>query len=91
MLKAVAYFHCKMENIHPFSDGNGRTGHLLVNYLLMLYNRPPMVIHNEDKNEYYKALQDWDEKLSIARMVEFFRGQIVKTWHKRLERFYKNI
>ena len=90
VLKAAAYFHCKMENIHPFSDGNGRTGRLLVNYLLMLYNHPPMVIHNEDKNEYYQALQDWDENLSIKRMVDFFKGQIVKTWHKRLEKFYKD-
>lgn len=89
VLKAAAYFHCKMENIHPFSDGNGRTGRLLVNYLLMLYNHPPMVIHNEDKNEYYEALQDWDEKLSIDKMINFFKGQIVKTWHKRLEKFYK--
>lgn len=82
VLKAAAYFHCKMENIHPFSDGNGRTGRLLVNYLLMLYNHPPMIIFNEDKKLYFAALRQWDEEQSIDRMVEFLQYEIDKTWKK---------
>ena len=35
-LTAAAYFHAKFENIHPFADGNGRTGRLAMNYLLVL-------------------------------------------------------
>ena len=52
---AAVYFHAKFENIHPFSDGNGRTGRLAMNYFLLQYNHPPIVIHEEDKNLYSKA------------------------------------
>ena len=41
-LTAAAFFHAKMENIHPFADGNGRTGRLLMNYYLILHNHPPV-------------------------------------------------
>ena len=87
ILKATAFFHCKMENIHPFSDGNGRTGRLLVNYLLISYNHPPAIIFNEDKNDYYKALSDWDEKQSIETMTAFMKEEIKKTWKKQVEKF----
>ena len=52
-LTAAAYFHAKFENIHPFADGNGRTGRLLVIYLLLLYNHPPIIFPSETKKEYY--------------------------------------
>lgn len=44
-LTAAAFFHAKFENIHPFADGNGRTGRLVMNYLLVIHNHPPIVIH----------------------------------------------
>lgn len=84
VLKAAAYFHCKMENIHPFSDGNGRTGRLLVNHLLINYNNPPMIIYNEDKKQYFNALRAWDERQSISEMVSFIQEQVIKTWHKQV-------
>lgn len=80
ILKGAAYFHCKMENIHPFSDGNGRVGRLLVNYLLILHNHPPLIFFNEDKNEYYEALGEWDKKLSIDKMVAFLKKELIKSW-----------
>lgn len=88
VIKAAAYLHCKMENIHPFSDGNGRTGRLLVNHLLMQYNNPPMIIFNEDKKEYFKALRTWDEKQSISEMVIFIKQQVVKTWEKQVIKIF---
>ena len=45
VLTAAAYFHAKFENIHPFADGNGRTGRLAMNYFLVLRDHPPIVIH----------------------------------------------
>ena len=48
-LTAAAYFHAKLENIHPFADGNGRTGRITMNYLLLLLRHPPVIIHEEDR------------------------------------------
>lgn len=56
-LTAAAYFHAKFENIHPFADGNGRTGRLAMNYFLVLHDHPPIVIHEEDRKAYYAALE----------------------------------
>ena len=50
-LTAAAYFHAKFENIHPFADGNGRTGRLLMNYFLLLHGHPPVIIHEEDRKD----------------------------------------
>lgn len=44
--------------IHPFVDGNGRTGRLLLNLELMKSGYPPAVIHKEDRLAYYDALDE---------------------------------
>ena len=86
VLTAAAYFHAKFENIHPFADGNGRTGRLLMNYFLILNNHPPITIFAEDKKEYYSALEAWDERQDLKLLVSFLESQTVKTWEKQLER-----
>ena len=83
-LTVAAYFHAKFENIHPFSDGNGRTGRLLMNYLLILMNHPPIVIHEEDRKAYYDALECFDSNLDLKPFQEFLKMQTVKTWEKSL-------
>ena len=85
-LTAAAYFHVKFENIHPFADGNGRTGRLAMNYILVILNHPPIVVHEEDRKEYYTALEAWDDRQDLKVMLEFLRKQAVKTWQKRVER-----
>ncbi len=85
-LTAAAYFHAKFENIHPFADGNGRTGRLLMNYLLLLHDHPPVIIHEEDRKGYYAALEAWDERQELDPLVSFLREQTVKTWQKQIER-----
>ena len=85
-LIAAAYFHVKFENIHPFADGNGRTGRLAMNYLLVLLNHPPIIIHEEDRKDYYAALEAWDTNQSLDVMVNFLQSQTIKTWEKRIFR-----
>lgn len=89
VLIAAAYFHAKFENIHPFADGNGRVGRLLMNYLLVVHNHPPITIHEEDRKQYYAALEAWDTVQSLDELSEFLRQQTVKTWEKQLERIKK--
>lgn len=85
-LTAAAYYHVKFENIHPFADGNGRTGRLTMNYFLLTHNHPPIIIHEEDRKDYYSALEAWDERQELTYMVDFLKEQTVKTWEKQIER-----
>ena len=88
-LTAAAYFHVKFENIHPFADGNGRAGRLAMNYLLLLLDHPPVIIHEEDRKDYYAALEAWDTDQDLDPMKEFLQEQTVKTWQKQLDREQK--
>lgn len=85
-LVAAAYFHAKFENIHPFSDGNGRVGRLLMNYILLIHNHPPITIHEEDRKDYYNALEKFDEELELNSLIDFLKSQLVKTWEKQLNK-----
>ena len=86
ILTAAAYFHAKFENIHPFADGNGRVGRLAMNYLLVLNGHPPVTIHEEDRLDYYNALEAWDTRQDLAPLQTFLRDQTEKTWGKHLQR-----
>lgn len=88
---AAVYFHAKFENIHPFADGNGRTGRLAMNYFLIMHNHPPIIIHEEDRKAYYTALETWDSTLELNALINFLRGQTYKTWAKQIERAEKNL
>lgn len=83
VLKAAAYLHCKFENTHPFADGNGRVGRTLLNYFLMTHDHPPVVIHNETKNDYYAALDIYDETGKIDMMINYLKSELISTWQER--------
>lgn len=85
ILIAAAYFHAKFENIHPFADGNGRTGRLAMNYFLILHNHPPIIIHEEDRREYYQSLEAWDKEQKLEPLISFLRKQTAKTWEKQIQ------
>ncbi len=53
-------FHYKFIRTHPFDDGNGRTVRILMNFVLMKYGFPPVIIKTEDKVNYFNALQQAD-------------------------------
>lgn len=89
ILTIAAYFHCVFESIHPFSDGNGRVGRLMTNYLLMLNNHPPINIFNEDKETYYMALEVFDRTGELSGFVKFLEEQCVKTWEDSMIRSNK--
>ncbi|MDR2146489.1 MAG: Fic family protein [Tannerella sp.] len=59
-VELVALFHYRYIRIHPFEDGNGRIARLLVNYILLRHNYPPMVIPTADRKNYLNALGHCD-------------------------------
>jgi len=62
-LAAAIFFHHKFENIHPFSDGNGRTGRIIMNYLLSLERYPPLVISRKNRKKYLETMNQADKAL----------------------------
>lgn len=88
-LTAAAYFHARFENIHPFADGNGRAGRLAMNYLLVCNGHPPIIIHEEDREGYYNALEAWDVEQDLAPLRVFLEEQTAKTWEKQIARAEK--
>jgi len=73
-----AEFHYKFIRIHPFDDGNGRTARILMNFILMQYGYPPVVIKTEDKTNYFAALQQGDAGL-IEQFVEYIAQNLVRS------------
>lgn len=53
-----------------------------MNYLLVLHGHPPIIIHEEDRKEYYNALEAWDAQQELAPLGEFLKWQTEKTWEK---------
>lgn len=61
-IESLAAAHGEFERIHPFLDGNGRTGRLLLNLVLIRMGYPPVIIYKRDRIKYLRSLQRADEE-----------------------------
>ena len=76
IISRLARFHIEFEGIHPFIDGNGRTGRLLVNLELMKAGFPPIDIKFTDRIAYYNAFDEYHGKHNLSAMETLFAGYI---------------
>jgi len=81
----ITKIHSRFEQIHPFSDGNGRTGRLLMNAMLLKNNLPPAVIKQEKRRVYHKNLRKSQLEGDILPLEEFLYDAILEGF-KILER-----
>ena len=74
----LAKQHVIFETIHPFDDGNGRTGRIILNYLLISAGYPPVILKGDDENKtkYYKALEQADYVLRKLTALPFSRQDV---------------
>ncbi len=74
----AAYFHVAFESIHPFVDGNGRTGRLLLNFILHRNGFPMIDIQNKRRLEYYQCLEEGQLRNDINKFVRLLLERITK-------------
>ena len=79
--EALAALHCRFERIHPFLDGNGRTGRLILNLILVRHGYPPAIIYKRDRARYLRALQRADTGDASA-LGEMLARAILDSLHR---------
>lgn len=74
-LRDIAKFHADFENIHPFQDGNGRVGRMILLKQCLDADITPVIIKDENKSLYYRCLSIAQEKHDYTKLIDFFEKE----------------
>ena len=80
----IARFHLEFETIHPFLDGNGRIGRVLINYQLLRLGFPPIIIRDKEKQTYYKSFTQYRNGQKMTVMETIIIRALMESFHKRI-------
>lgn len=83
-LEKIARFHLEFETIHPFNDGNGRIGRILINWQLLRLGFPQIIIRNKGKQKYYDSFGVYRAAKSITPFLTMLYRALTESLHKRL-------
>lgn len=83
-LDKIAKFHLDFETIHPFNDGNGRIGRVLINYQLQRLGFPSVIVRDREKKEYYQAFGDYRDGKNTKTMEKILVLGLMESLHKRI-------
>ena len=84
VLEKIAKFHLEFENIHPFCDGNGRIGRVVINLLLLEIGFPQIIIRDVDKKEYYASFKKYDLDESVDIFEKMIVLAVMESLNKRI-------
>ena len=87
-LRLATEFHAQFERIHPFDDGNGRTGRILLNAILLEHNYPPLIIRKTSRIAYFSSLEAFD-KGHKTKLERFLLDKIKDTFEKFFKVYVK--
>ncbi len=78
-VELASWLHNRLVQIHPFSDGNGRTARILMNWILIRNGFPPAIIETSNKEDYYKAIEAADKE-NQKPFVGFLATQLLRQY-----------
>lgn len=81
-LKTLAEFHARYESIHPFQDGNGRTGRILLFRECLRHNIAPLIIEDVNRPEYLSALKKYRENGKTEDLIALFQKEQEYYWER---------
>ena len=85
VLEKIAHFHAEFETIHPFCDGNGRIGRVLINQQLMANDLPPIIVRSKNKyTDYYPCFDAYRQTGEAEAFEELFTTLLLEALHKRI-------
>ena len=80
----IAKFHLDFETIHPFCDGNGRIGRVIINYQLGRFGFPNVIIRDKEKRTYYQAFGEYRDQKKAKKMEKILALALTESLHKRI-------